>query len=473
MAHSLDEVRPVVEACDQAHLLRFVDELDEAEVLRLCAQIEALDLPRLAPILRAQLGATDSHESHASIEPMPCYPLGGVDDEDRYRTEGERLLREGRIAAFTVAGGQGTRLGFDGPKGCYPGSAVTGKPLFRCLGEWILAAQRRYGRVIPWYIMTSPMNHDATRSFFEKHDWLGLDESSVTLFNQGVLPSVDKSTGKILLASRQEPATNPDGHGGSLRALWSSGAIEDMRARGIEHVCYAQIDNPLVRFIDPLFIGLHAGAPDSSRQMSSKMIAKTDPREKVGLFAMLDGRPGMIEYSDLPEELATRRDESGTLVYNAGNPAIHMLGVEFVAQLNDRPEGCALPFHRAIKSVAHIDIETGERVVPSEPNAMKLEMFIFDALPLCERTIVMEVDRVEEFAPIKNALGNDSAESSSRLQTLRASRWLERVGVEIPYRDDGSPDCTLEISPLSAMYPEDLRDLDLPVSIERGEARSF
>ncbi|MHC4975936.1 MAG: UTP--glucose-1-phosphate uridylyltransferase [Planctomycetota bacterium] len=473
MSMTLEEIRSVVEECDQSHLLRFVDDLDEAGVARLCARIEALDLPRVAPILRDYLIRSDEHAARESIEPMPSFPLGAIDEESTYRAHGEGLLRAGKIAAFTVAGGQGTRLGFDGPKGCYPGGAVTGKPLFRCLSEWILAAQRRYACTIPWYIMTSPLNHDATRAFFQEHDWLGLGEQNVMLFNQGVMPSVDKSTGKILLAAPDEPATNPDGHGGSLRALWASGAIADMRERGIEHICYAQIDNPLVRFIDPLFIGLHASASDSSGEFSSKMIAKTDPHEKVGLFAMLDGRAGMIEYSDLPEELATRRDEHGTLLFHAGNPAIHMLGVEFVAQLNDRPEGCALPFHRAIKTVAHTDLATGGRVDPAEPNAMKLEMFIFDALPLCERTIVMEVDRVEEFAPIKNASGGDSARTSHELQTLRAARWLESVGVTIPYTPDNTPDCTLEISPLTAMCPDDLRGVDLPDAIRPSESRSF
>lgn len=474
MTQSLQTLRNLAQSTGQEHLFACVDTLDDTSITRLLTRIEALDLQNLPALLDQNLHNTEPSSNHSTIEPIPYYPLersgARAWERDSFRRVGEQLLREGKIAAFIVAGGQGSRLGFEGPKGCFPGGAVTGKPLFQCITEWIVASQRKYDCTIPLYVMTSPLNHQDTIQFFQNQEWLGLQQSDVMFFQQGILPSVDKDTGKILLAAPDEPATNPDGHGGSLKALWSSGAIKNMRERGIEHVSYAQVDNPLVRVIDPVFIGLHAKAEDSSGQMSTKMIAKTDPHEKVGVFATLDGKAGMIEYSDLPEHLATKQTTSGELAFNAGNPAIHMLGVEFIASLNSTPSGCALPFHRAIKKVPYVDLETGDRIEPSEPNALKLETFVFDALPLCDDSIVMEVDRIEEFAPIKNAKGDDSAHTSSLLQTLRAARWLEAAGVQVPRHKDGTPDCTLEISPLTAMESRDLLNIEFPAEIKPGSS---
>jgi UDP-N-acetylglucosamine/UDP-N-acetylgalactosamine diphosphorylase len=476
------DIRQRLERIGQVHLLRFTDRLDDAGRRRLFERIaspdESVGLERVPDLVERYVRGRPEFAPTGAIEPAPYYPLdpaGALRPWDRVgaRRLGEDLLRAGKVGAFTVAGGQGSRLGFDGPKGCFPGGGVTGKPLFRCLAEWILAAERRWGATVPWYVMTSPMNHEATVAYFAEHDHFGLDPKQVMHFPQGVMPSFDRETGRILLADLDEPATNPDGHGGSLKALATGGALADMRARGVEHICYAQIDNPIVRFIDPVFIGLHAGAPDSSAEMSSKMLQKHEPGEKVGVFGMVDGRLRVIEYSDLPEDLASRRRDDVALVFNAGNPAIHMLGVGFVERLNEGDVGFAFPLHRADKKVAHIDLETGDRIEPAQPNAVKLETFVFDALPMCERSIVMEIDRVEEFAPIKNAEGSDSPDSSRRLQTERAARWLEQVGVEIPRRPDGEPDCTLEISPLAAMEAADLENTELPDSIEPGASLAF
>lgn len=476
-------LRRRLESVGQEHLLRFYDELPPVRRALLVQRIARLDLDALPRLVDTYVRGRPSLLPQGELAPAPYYPLDDAPasrrpwDRAKYGAEGERLLRAARVAVFTVAGGQGTRLGFEGPKGCYPGSAVTGKPLFRCLAEWIVAAQRRYGVVIPWYIMTSPANHEQTASFFRDQNWFGLSAEHVMHFQQGEMPSFDMRTGRVLLADKDEPATNPDGHGGSLRALYMSGAVEDMRRRGVRHISYVQIDNPLVKVIDPVFIGLHASAPDSSGEMSSKMVAKTEPGERVGVFCLVDGRTTVVEYSDLPRELAEKRDESGALRFNAGSPAIHMIGVDFVATLNESaPEsggGLALPFHRAEKRVPHIDPETGERLEPEKPNAVKLEMFVFDALPLCEKSIVLETERVEEFAPIKNADGADSPATSGRLQTERAARWLERAGVGVPRRPDGDPDCALEISPLTAMRPEDLAGVRLPESINPGAELAF
>ncbi len=468
---SLGSVRGRLEALGQEHLLAFFDELDAQQQAALLAQIASIDLESMPELIETYVTNPQSHALASDLEPAPYYALRetgpGSWDPAEFRAAGEQLLREGKIAAFTVAGGQGTRLGFDGPKGTYPGSAVRKRPLFACLAEWITAAQSRFGATIPWYVMTSPINHADTVAFFESNRHFGLGEENVMFFSQGVLPSIGMATGKLLLANKHEVAANPDGHGGSLKALHASGAIADMRSRGVEHISYVQIDNPLAKVIDPVFLGLHASAPDSSGQMSSKMVAKTEPSEKVGVFTRSAGKTTVVEYSDLPAKLAEARRADGGLQFNAGSIAIHAIGVGFVETLNAGGR-FALPLHRAEKKVPHIDLGTGERVTPDSPNAVKLEAFVFDALPLCENSIVLETDRIEEFAPIKNAEGTDSPATSSRIQTERAARWLELAGVDVPRDLQGECECVLEISPLTAMTPEELRERELPGEIERG-----
>lgn len=274
------------------------------------------------------------------------------------------------------------------------------------------------------------------------------------------------------MAAKGEIATNPDGHGGCIRALETSGAIKDMEKRGIEQLSYFQVDNPLVRVIDPVFLGLHTAASDSSGEMSSKMLAKAGPEEKVGVFCEGGGKTRVIEYSDMPAPLVTARNPDGSLKYNAGSIAIHILSVEFLGRLA-RDARFELPWHRAEKKVPCVDPRTGEPVPVKGNNGVKLEKFVFDALELCRASIVLETDRVEEFAPIKNASGVDSVQTSRELQTERAARWLTKAGVEIPRTKEGQPDCMLEIRPTTALGPEDLERDELPRRIERGETRVF
>jgi UDP-N-acetylglucosamine/UDP-N-acetylgalactosamine diphosphorylase len=228
------------------------------------------------------------------------------------------------------------------------------------------------------------------------------------------------------------------------------------------------VDNPTVRVIDPVFLGLHATARDSSGEMSSKMVAKVAPDEKVGVFCRVNGRTEVVEYSDMPAELTGARSPDGTLKFNAGSIAIHIIGVAFIEKLATNPE-FELPYHRAEKKVPCIDVETGERVEPKANNGVKLEKFVFDALSRCRASIVMETDRVEEFAPIKNAAGVDSVESSRELQTERAARWLELAGVKVPRRAGGTADCVLEIGPLTAMEAAELKVKAPAREIARGE----
>lgn len=453
---TVDEARAALAAIGQEHLLTFVDELSDDGVAALLGQISSFDLEEIPGLIESHvLDGSHSDVSLGAVEPPPSYGLGGDWDVAAYREAGEDLLRSGKVAAFTVAGGQGSRLGYDGPKGCFPGGAVTGRPLFGCLADWILAAERRYGATVPWYVMTSPLNHDATVSFFEEHGHFGLEKSNVMFFQQGVMPSFDKATGKILLADRGVVATNPDGHGGSLKALERSGALADMIDRGVEQVSYVQIDNPLSRVVDPVFLGLHATAPDSSGEMSTKYVAKIDAGERVGLLCSVDGKTQVIEYSDLPSELAEERDADGGLRLRAGNIALHVISVAYLKGLTGGG-AVRLPFHRAVKKVPFVDVSSGERVEPSEPNGVKLELFVFDALERAKSSIAYEVDRVDEFAPIKNAEGTDSPASSRRLQTERVARWLEARGVAVARGDDGEVDGSLEVSALVATQADEL-----------------
>ncbi len=468
----VEGVREELARVGQEHLLNFFDELDKDAQQRLLDQIGTLHLARIPTLVDRYVRSKPAFALPDDVAPAPYYPNRADSavrpwNREQYRLAGESLLRSGKVAAFTVAGGQGSRLGYDGPKGCFPGGAVTGKPLFQIFAEGILATQRKFGATVPWYIMTSPLNHDATVAFFAENAFLGLERANVMFFQQGVLPSLDMETGRILLADKGMIATNPDGHGGSFMALERSGAVTDMRRRGIEHVSYFQVDNPLVRVLDPVFLGLHAAAPDSSGQMSSKMIPKAYPEEKLGVFCSSRGRVLVIEYSDLPAHLAEQRLEDGTLRFLAGSIAIHVIGVDFIERVN-HDDKFDLPYHRAEKKVPCIDPDTGDPIEPNAPNAVKLERFVFDALPLCEQSVVYETERLEEFAPIKNATGVDSVESSRDLQTARAARWLEQAGVSVPRRPDGSPDCVLEISPLTALEATDLTAASLPAAIEPG-----
>lgn len=479
MAKRFEELQAALRSVGQEHVLKFFDVLTPDAQESLLAQLAGMNLDEIHRLIAEYVLQKPRLSLPERIDPPRWYPAAadasyGPQGPDYYRKIGEDLIRRGKVAVFCVAGGQGSRLGWEGPKGTFPAGSVTGKSLFQIFAEGIHSTQIRYGCAIPFYIMTSPLNHGDTVGFFSSREHFGLDPRNVAFFPQGVMPALDAATGRILLASKGEISMSPDGHGGSLKALSASGAIENMRSRGIEVISYIQVDNPHVRVVDPLFIGLHAAAPDSSGEMSSKMLPKTGPKEKLGNFCRVNGRTTVIEYSDLPDHLAHQRDEKGELLFKAGSIAIHCLGVDFVERLNrskglsDSTPTLRLPYHRADKKVPHVDLTTGNRVDPTEPNAVKLEMFVFDALPLCQSSIILETDRVEEFAPIKNAAGVDSVESSRQLQTERAARWLEQAGVQVPRRPDGSVDAVIEISPLTAVEARDLQGAALPARIESG-----
>jgi UDP-N-acetylglucosamine/UDP-N-acetylgalactosamine diphosphorylase len=359
-------------------------------------------------------------------------------------------LRRGEVAVLLVAGGQGSRLGFDHPKGMYPIGPVSNHTLFQIHAEKVLATSRRYGKPVPFLIMTSPATDAETETFFEQHKYFGLPPSDVHFFCQGTMPALDLATGKLLMEAPGRLFTSPNGHGGTLTALADSGLLDRMKLQGIRQIFYFQVDNPLVKVADPVFLGHHLRA---NAEMSSKIVPKESPTDKVGNMVLIDGRCSIIEYSDLPKELAEQRDATGRLRIWAGSPAIHYFSVDFLERVTRGHT--RMPFHVARKKVPHID-ERGNHVEPTKENALKFEMFIFDVLPRADRWTVVETSRREEFVPLKNATGADSPAVVKQAISDRAGDWLTRAGVSVPRRPDGSVAVPLEISPLYALDAEEL-----------------
>lgn len=433
----------------QGHVFAFWDGLNSAEREQLRQQAAEIDLTEVAQLYDSLGRGTVAPLSLEGIEPAPylARPENGGDPAvwQAARERGEAALRAGRVAAFTVAGGQGTRLGYDGPKGTFPVTPLTGKPLFQVFAEKLLAASRRYGQPIPWLIMTSHANHQATVEFFLQHGWFGLAPDQLRFFPQGRMPAVD-FTGKILLESPSSLALSPDGHGGSLRALVRSGTTAWLREKGIDTVSYFQVDNPLVRCLDPEFIGFHLG---SGAEMSSKMIPKAYPLEKLGHFCRQGGQTVVIEYSDLPASVQEERLPDGRLRFLAGSIAIHCLGVDFVERVGRGDAAFRLPFHRADKKIKTVD-QTGQAIVPAKPNGIKFEMFVFDAIPYARDPVIVETWRADEFSPVKNATGVDSPATCRRDQLRQWARWLAAAGQSVPLDAEGTPAISFEISPLFA-----------------------
>ncbi len=357
---------------------------------------------------------------------------------------GELALRHGEVAVILVAGGQGTRLGHDGPKGTYPIGPASNRSLFQIHAEKVLALSRRYEKPIPLLIMTSQENDQATREFFAEHAGFGIHRDHIHFFTQGMLPALDASTGQVLLKSNGELALSPNGHGGVIEALHHAGLLDRLASSGIKHCFYFQVDNPLVKIADPTFLGYHIHA---NAQMSLKVLAKLNAHERMGNLVKYDGRLRIIEYTELPRDLAEQTTEFGELRIWAGSPAIHCFDLAFLQQLGRGD--IELPYHIAHKAVAFY--ANGEIRKPEKPNAYKFERFVFDALPLAERAVAMETTRYEEFEPLKNAEGENSPESVRRALTLQYIQWMTAAGINVPLAGKG-----LEISPLLAMDSDDM-----------------
>lgn len=438
-------------AAGQEQVFQFWDSLSEDQRKDLLEQADSIDLEELQELVEIHLeGEGEEPVSFEDLEPAPYVALpdrgGDKGAWQEAKQIGRDALQQGKVAAFVVAGGQGTRLGYDGPKGTFPVTPVREKPLFQVFAEKIQGAEMIYETTIPWFIMTSQINDAQTRKFFEINQYFGLREDQVHFFTQGLMPAVDPA-GKIILEEPGTIAMSPDGHGGSLRALVRSGAVDTMKEQGIEYLSYFQVDNPLVQVIDPYFVGFHVSRES---EMSSKMVAKTYAEEKVGVFCRQEDELCVVEYSDLPESLMKKQDEEGQLKFSAGSIAIHMLSRDFIQKVGsgENPD-FRLPFHRADKKIQTVD-EDGNPVHPDEPNGVKFEMFVFDALPFAQNPVITECRREDEFSPVKNAEGKDSPQTCREAQLKKAARWFAAAGSPLETDEEGLPLIKVEISPLFA-----------------------
>ena len=438
--------------CGQAHVLRWWERLEEEGRRRLLQQCRRIDFAGVAGLARTLLAPGAQSAEVGGVEPAEVLFPETLSEAERRRlvTLGEEALAGGRVAVVTVAGGLGTRLGAGPVKGTVPVGPVSGKSLFQLEAETVLALGRRYARPLHWFIMTSPANDESTREYFAGRGWFGLDPEVVHFFCQGQMPVVDDG-GKVLLDAPDHIAESPDGHGGCLYGLARSGALEEMKGLGVEILFYHQVDNPLVRIAEPLFLGLHI---DRGAQVSSKALLKRDPGEGLGHFVRdAEGRLRVIEYSDMPPALQQERDAQGRLRFGYGSIAIHIFDREFLADLLRR--GVELPWHRARKKVPYLD-ERGRLITPAQANADKFERFIFDVLPWAETALVVETTR-EEFSPIKEPEGPDSPSAARAALSRRYARWLEAAGVAVERGPEGEPAEPVEVSPLAALSAGEVR----------------
>jgi UDP-N-acetylglucosamine/UDP-N-acetylgalactosamine diphosphorylase len=448
----------------QEHVLFGWDRLDPSRRAALADRLSRIDLDEIAR-LYAKRDQPTNVPTGDRLKPIPTETAATV-DVATVRLGHEALAR-GELAVLLVAGGQGTRLGFDKPKGVFPIGPVSNKTLFQMHADKVFALARRYGKPVPFLVMTSPATHADTEAYFAEQGYFGLGRENVYFFQQGTMPAVDIATGRLLLEAPGLLFSSPNGHGGTLTALSESGVLDEITGRGVKHVFYFQVDNPLVKIGDPAFLGKHVAVRSEA---SSKAIAKAYPKEKMGVLALIDGRCGIVEYSDLPDGLTHKTDAQGRLVYGAGNPAIHLFDLAFLRRVTQGET--RLPFHIARKKVPHID-EAGQIVSPAEENALKFEMFVFDALPMAERWLVMESPREEEFSPVKNADGVDSPATARQAIGNQAGRWLEAAGVRVPRSADMNVTVPLEVSPRFALDTDELkarvrpgRVVDAPLYLE-------
>ena len=454
---TLDEARLLLADAGQSHVLAFWDRLDEAARARLLAQAAAIDWPavaRLRAVLAASAAGSNGRtvgRSDGPMSPAPVVELAG-DARAAAFARGEEELRAGRVAALLVAGGQGSRLGFDGPKGCCPVGPVSDEPLFFFHARKLLARQRRYGRPIPLYVMTSAANDAATRAFFASRGFFGLAEEDVFFFPQAMWPALDPE-GRVVLDAPDHVFLSPDGHGGVLAALERSGALADMEARGIASACYFQVDNPMVDVADPAFVGLHAA---EGADWTLKVCRRTGPGEKMGMPVLRGGRTAIVEYTEFSDEDRCALEPDGSLRFAWGSPALHVFSVPFLR----REAAAGLPVHLAHKKVPFVD-ETGAPVQPAAPNAYKFEKFVFDALADARKAVCLAFDREEEYAPVKNRDGEKSPAACRADLSRKWARWLRAAGVDVPLAADGRPLRRVEIDPAFADSPAALAARDL------------
>ena len=404
MEHNIEEIRHTLKKYNQEHLLNFYDNMEESKQNKLLEQIENIDFELIKSLYDKTKDGIKNED--AEIEPidfMDKYKLN--EDYKYYEQIGEKAIRAGKLAVVTMAGGQGTRLGHNGPKGTYDIGLDSHKSLFELLFDYIKEQNIKYNVQIPWFIMTSKENNEATVKFFKDNKYFGY-EKNIFFFIQGQLPMID-TEGKILIGEDYLIKEAADGHGGVYESLVKSGMVEKMKQLGVEWVFIGGVDNCLVKMVDPVLMGI---AIDKGVTAAGKSVVKANPHEKVGAFCKKNGKPSVVEYSEITDEMAEATDENGELLYGESHILCNLFNISAIERMGSEP----LPYHSAFKKATYID-KDGNKVVPTSPNAYKFEAFLFDAFGEVDDMAILRVKREEEFAPVKNATGVDSPETAREL----------------------------------------------------------
>lgn len=470
-APDIPHLRQRYEDAGQGHVFTFWDSLNDDERMQLGNQLNTIDPHTVTKIAMETLQAAASSKNSAlsescTIEPLPSSGSDSLLDcsEDQlnaWRSKGLEAIAQNKVAVVLLAGGQGSRLGSSKPKGCYNIGLPSQNSLFQLQAERISKISEIAGRsypnsegsdiVIPWYIMTSGPTKQATKEFFEQNNYFGLDRANVKFFEQGTLPCLSND-GKILMENKYTVSVAPDGNGGVYSALYRSGVLQDMKKRQIEHVHTYCVDNCLVKVADPVFIGY---SMERNVDIATKVVRKRDAKESVGLIVTKNGRPAVIEYSEISSELAEAKDERNPnlLKLRAANIVNHYYSARFLYAIPEW-KSTYLPFHIASKRIPFVNIETGEFQKPTSPNGVKLEQFVFDVFPnlTVDQFACLEVSRLEEFSPLKNGPGaaDDCPEVARRHVLERSARWLKAAGAIV------AEGAEVEVSPQTSYDGEGL-----------------
>jgi UDP-N-acetylglucosamine diphosphorylase len=390
---------------NQEHILKY--DLNNKQQEELEKQIENIDFEQLKSLYESTKEEKCIEEK--KIEHIPYTDKTKLTKEEQLSLFeiGEQVIKQGHYAVITMAGGQGTRLGHNGPKGTYALDTINGqKYIFEIIIDRLKKAEKQYNVTIPWYVMTSKENHQDTILFLEKNNYFGYNKDKIKFFKQGELPLID-TQGKIILDENAKIKEAADGNGGIYEALSKSGMLQELKQNQIEWIFISGIDNILSNFVDPILLGLTI---KENNVIASKSVAKANPQEKVGVFCKMNGKPKIIEYIDLPEEMAEELDENGELMYGEVNIGTYLYNRSVLENLAN----AKLPYHAAFKKSGYLNAN-GKFIEPDEPNVFKFETFIFDAFTRYDDMTIMRVKREDEFAPVKNRTGNDSPETAVKL----------------------------------------------------------
>ena len=378
----------------------------------------------ISPKLEAQLNGMDwsylelihdREQKRGSFAPLGAMELPEIEEKKaQFKETGLEAIRKCKVGAILLAGGQGTRLGFDKAKGMYNIGVTKELYIFEQLVENLKKVTKEAGAYVPLYVMTSDKNDAQTRAFFEEHNFFGYDKNFVKFFVQEMVPAVDFD-GNVLVEAEDSLAMSPNGNGGWFTSLLKAGLGEDMKEKGIEWLNVFAVDNVLQQIADPVFVG---ATIESGCVSGAKVVRKCDPYERVGALCLEDGKPSIIEYYELTPEMAEATSESGSLLYGFGVILNYLFSVEKLLEIAEKQ----MPLHIVEKKVPYID-ENGKSIKPEEPNAYKFETLILDMVYLMDNCLSFEVEREKEFAPVKNATGVDSVESARAL--------LQKNGIEI------------------------------------------